>query len=85
MTFIFHSRAYHGRRPAYDEEGAITSLGLLGETIDEESTYITSDVVRYYATDGVEFTHTDLAVGEFMTAELDYDGSIGVYDLYRVS
>lgn len=88
MEFIFHHRATHGKRPTRDAEGVITSLGILGETVDENSTYITEDIQSYYHWDletGVQTTATDLAVGEMVTVEFDYDGEVDVYDLYRVS
>jgi len=69
-----------------DEEGVITSLGILGELVDENSAYF-DDVLNYHVDDSLleSYTHEQLEVGEYVTVQFDYGGSVGVYDLYRVS
>jgi len=81
VELCFYQRTANAPRPTRDTEGAITSTGVLGELVSEESTYVTEDIVSTYS----DRTVSDLAVGEFITVELSYDGDVIVCDLYRVS
>ena len=83
MELCFYQRTSSAPRPSRDAEGAITSTGVLGELVSEESTYVTEDIVTIYGEEGTAVA--DLEVGNFITVELSYGGDVVVCDLYRVS
>lgn len=83
MQLIFHRRDVHGKHPQKDENGTIVATGVLGELVDEESTYVTEDIVTVYGSEDASIAN--LAVGKFVTVELNYGGEVFVCDLYRVS
>lgn len=86
MQFLFHHRYTDGPRPVRDAEGTITSLGVFGEHVDEDSTHITENIQHYFIDDpDGAFSPTQLAVGEYVTVEIYRGNVLRVCDLYRVS
>lgn len=79
MKFIIWDNRDH-YRPRQDDDGAITSDGLLGR-LDKDNVYI-----RTYAQypEGSKRV-TELSVGESISGvKFQLAGQTGVYDIYRV-
>jgi hypothetical protein len=77
-----------GRGPRRDEDGNITSDGLIGR-VGEDNVYLTAyaGYTGRTAKPGEDWktrTHRDLEVGEWTGADFSLSGSKGHYQVWRV-